>query len=131
VLRLPTYLFQCQVEKIRGGKILNNFGRRPIARRQMFDDFDREDRPANGGRMNEETIYSDLTKIFHEVFDDDTLVLRPQMTAADVKGWDSFKQVEILIAVQERFRLKLRSQEIDALTCVGDLVEVIERNYLS
>jgi acyl carrier protein len=78
--------------------------------------------------MNDDTIYSDLTEIFHEVFDNDALVLKPEMTAADVKGWDSFKQVEILIAVQERFGLKLRSREIDGLGCVGDLVEVIKRN---
>jgi acyl carrier protein len=79
-------------------------------------------------KMNDDTIYSELTSIFHEVFDDESLVLRPQMTAADVTGWDSFKQVEILIAVQERFGLKLRSREIDGLGCVGDLVEVIKRN---
>ena len=54
--------------------------------------------------------------------------MRPQLTAADVKGWDSFKQVEILIAVQERFGLKLSSREIDGLGCVGDLVAIIERN---
>ena len=78
--------------------------------------------------MNKEAIYSDLTQIFHEVFDNESLVLTPQMTAADVEGWDSFKQVEILIAVQERFGLKLRSSEIDALGCVGDLVDVIKRN---
>ena len=78
--------------------------------------------------MTDEAIYSGLTDIFHEVFDDDSLVLKPQMTAADVKGWDSFKQVEILIAVQERFGLKLKSREIDGLGCVGDLVDAIKRN---
>jgi acyl carrier protein len=78
--------------------------------------------------MSDDAIYSDLAEIFHEVFDNDALVLKPEMTAADVKGWDSFKQVEILIAVQERFGLKLRSREIDGLSCVGDLVDVIKRN---
>jgi acyl carrier protein len=78
--------------------------------------------------MSDDAIYSDLAEIFHEVFDNDALVLKSEMTAADVKGWDSFKQVEILIAVQERFGLKLRSREIDGLSCVGDLVDVIKRN---
>jgi len=77
--------------------------------------------------MNEDAIYAELTEIFHEVFDDESLVVKPQMTAADVKGWDSFKQVEILLAVQERFGLKLRSREIDGLGCVGDLVDIIKR----
>ena len=47
------------------------------------------------------------------------------------KDGNSFKQVEILIAVQERFGLKLRSREIDGLGCVGDLVDVIRRNQAS
>jgi acyl carrier protein len=83
---------------------------------------------SQGDAMNDDAIYSGLTDIFHEVFDDEGLVLKPQLTAKDVKGWDSFKQVEILIAVQERFGLKLRSREIDGLGCVGDLVDVIRRN---
>jgi acyl carrier protein len=86
---------------------------------------------ADGEKMSDDAIYSELTGIFHEVFDDDLLVLNPKMTAADVKGWDSFKQVEILMAVQERFGLKLRSREIDGLTCVGDLAEIIKEKQAS
>jgi acyl carrier protein len=78
--------------------------------------------------VSTEAIYESLTKIFRETFDDDDFELRPELKAADVKGWDSFKQVEILIAVQERFGFKLTSREIDGLGCVGDLVSVIERH---
>ncbi len=80
--------------------------------------------------MNTDPVLSALTEIFHEVFDDESLVLARQMTASDVKGWDSFKQVEILLAVQERFKLKLSSREIDGLGCVGDLVSLIERHRI-
>jgi acyl carrier protein len=75
-----------------------------------------------------DAIYSELTAIFHEVFDDETLQLRPELKAGDVDGWDSFKQVEILISVQERFGVKLSSREIDGLNCVGDLAELIRRH---
>jgi acyl carrier protein len=72
-------------------------------------------------------IYAELTSIFREVFDDDSLILQPQLTTADVKGWDSLKQIDILIAVQERFGLKVSSRDLDGLACVGDLVNVIQR----
>jgi acyl carrier protein len=72
-------------------------------------------------------IYRELTNIFREIFDDDSLILRPQLTAADIKDWDSLKQIDILIAVQERFRLKVSSRDLDGLACVGDLVDVIQR----
>jgi acyl carrier protein len=33
-------------------------------------------------------IYRELTNIFREIFDDDSLILRPQLTAANIKDWD-------------------------------------------
>ena len=41
-------------------------------------------------------IYGGLTEIFHDVFMRDDLVLTPELSAKDVKGWDSFKQIEII-----------------------------------
>jgi acyl carrier protein len=78
-----------------------------------------------------DAIYTELTRIFHEVFDDETIVLQPQLAAADLKAWDSFRHVEILIAIQDRFRLKFSSREIDELACVGDLVGIIRRKRAS
>ena len=75
--------------------------------------------------MSQAEIYSALTKIFEDVFFRDSMQLRPELTAKDVEGWDSFKQVEILLAVEERFGISLHSREIDALRCVGDIVQVI------
>ena len=72
--------------------------------------------------MNRADAYLALTEIFRHIFQDDTMVLRPGTTASDVAGWDSFKQVEILLAAQERFGFRLRSRDIDAVHCVGDLV---------
>jgi acyl carrier protein len=40
-------------------------------------------------------------------------------------GWDSFKQIEIVMATEERFAIKLHTRELDRLHNVGDLVAVI------
>lgn len=77
--------------------------------------------------MNTAQIYERLTEIFHDVFMRDDIVLTPALTAKDVDGWDSFKQIEIIICVEERFALKMNTREIDGLKCVGDLASVIER----
>ena len=71
-------------------------------------------------------IYEQLTEIFRDLFDDDTLVLRPETTAADVPGWDSFNHVNLIVAVEARFNIKFKTAEIEALRNVGHLVEVIE-----
>lgn len=75
--------------------------------------------------MTEQEIYKVLTEVFQEVFFRDDIELRPELTAADVDSWDSYKQVELLLLTEERLGFKFSSREIDNLTCVGDLVKVI------
>lgn len=72
-------------------------------------------------------IYADLTEIFNDVFMRDDMQLTPQLSAKDVAGWDSFKQIEIMVSVEERFGIKLNTREIDALRNVGDLADVIAK----
>ena len=76
--------------------------------------------------MTEPEIYDRLTEIFHDVFGDDTLVLTPGLTADDVPGWDSMRMITILVAVEERLGVKLRSREVNGLACVGDLAAIVE-----
>jgi acyl carrier protein len=75
--------------------------------------------------MPEAEIYASLTEIFHDVFLRDDLELRPELSAKDVPGWDSFKQIDIILAVEEKYRIKLNTRELDSLHNVGDLVRVI------
>ncbi len=75
--------------------------------------------------MSEAEIYAGLTEIFRETFGDPALALAPGMTAKDVAGWDSLRMVIIIMAVEERFGLTLRTSEMDALSCVGDFVALI------
>jgi acyl carrier protein len=74
---------------------------------------------------DEAKIYSELTEIFNDVFTKDDMQLTPSLSAKDVAGWDSFKQIEIIAAVEERFGIRLNTREIDALKSVGDLASVI------
>jgi acyl carrier protein len=74
---------------------------------------------------SESEIYTALTGVFHEVFLRDDIVLAPQMTAKDVEGWDSFKQIEILLAIEEKYGIKFRTKELDGLANVGDLAQTV------
>lgn len=77
--------------------------------------------------MERASIYEGLTEIFNDVFMADDMKLTPELSAKDVVGWDSFKQIEIMVAVEERFAIKLNTREIDSLRNVGDLADVIAR----
>jgi acyl carrier protein len=71
-------------------------------------------------------IYHDLTEIFADVFMRDDIELSPALTAKDVKGWDSFKQIELIMASEEKWGIKFNTRELDALQNVGDLAKMIE-----
>ena len=72
----------------------------------------------------EAEITAALTGIFAEVFGR-AIALSPALTAKDVPGWDSFKQIEIIMAAEERFALRFSTRELDSLQSVGDLIRVI------
>lgn len=67
-----------------------------------------------------------LTKIFHDVFDDDTIVLRPDLTAADVEGWDSLAHVRLLLTVERKMGIRFNAAEAGKLKNVGELLELID-----
>lgn len=73
----------------------------------------------------EAEITTALTEIFRDVFSRDDMELTPALSAKDVEGWDSFKQIEIIIATEERFGIKMTTRELDSLRNVGDLVRVV------
>lgn len=70
----------------------------------------------------EDPILTRLTPIFREVFDDDGLLLKPEMTASDVDGWDSLAHIRLILSVQKAFGIKFSAVEMSRLKNVGDLV---------
>jgi len=75
--------------------------------------------------MTEDQAYELLNRIFADVFGRGDIVLEPALTARDVVGWDSFRQVEIIMAIEEALGFRFTSREIDGLQNVGDLAKVM------
>ena len=47
--------------------------------------------------MNE--IYNRLNEVFREVFDDDSITVNAETTAADIEDWDSLTHIQLIAAV--------------------------------
>ena len=76
--------------------------------------------------MQQHDIYSQLTTIFHDLFDDDTIVLTPQLTASDIPDWDSFNHINLIVAVESKFKIKFQTAELESMHTVGHLVDLIQ-----
>ena len=76
--------------------------------------------------MKATVILDQLTTIFRQIFNDDSIILTPETTSNDVAEWDSFNHINIIVAVEEHFGIKFRTAETEELKTVGHLVELIE-----
>lgn len=74
--------------------------------------------------MTEDEVYSFLKETFLEVFKRD-IRPTPEMSAKDVPGWDSFAQISIIVATEDRFDITFTTPELDGLKNVGDYVRTV------
>ena len=66
-----------------------------------------------------------LNEIFREVFDDDDIRISPEMTANDVDGWDSLSHVNLIVAIESKFKITFTQKELLTFKNVGDLLNSI------
>ena len=76
--------------------------------------------------MQPQDIYAQLTTIFREVFDDDSLQLTPELTSASVPEWDSFNHINLIVAVETQFCIKFQTAELESMASVGHLAQIIQ-----
>jgi len=78
-----------------------------------------------GTNLSADECQKTLQEIFRDFFDDDSLTLRPEMTAHDVEGWDSLANIRLLLTIERKFQIKFSASEVGGLHNVGDLVKLV------
>ncbi|WP_431859172.1 acyl carrier protein [Azospirillum sp.] len=63
--------------------------------------------------------------IFRSVFRDDTLVVHCDLTAKDVKGWDSFNHINLIVAIEDAYGVTFRTDEMAGAATVGNLIDIL------
>ena len=76
--------------------------------------------------MGSTDVYGQLPAIFREVFDDDSIILTPQTTAADIRDWDSAAHVNLIVAIATRLKIRFKTFELESLHNVGHLADLIQ-----
>lgn len=68
---------------------------------------------------------SRLTEIFHEIFEDESIVLRNDMTAQDIEEWDSLTHIRLCLSIEKEFGMLLNASEVGNLANVGQMIEML------
>ncbi len=77
--------------------------------------------------QNQPQILEKLTPVFRDILDNDALILSPEMTAANVEGWDSLAHIRIMIAVEDVFKMRFTGGEVAGLQNIKGLIALIAR----
>ena len=79
--------------------------------------------------MKHDEILEQVSRIVAETLDIDDLRLDPTMSAADIPGWDSLTNVQIMVAVERAFGVRFRTGDIAGMANVGELVARVEAKF--
>jgi acyl carrier protein len=71
----------------------------------------------------------DLQLIFNTLFQTPPEI-HEETDASISEEWDSFMQVQIVLAVEEKYSIRFQLEEIEALKNIGEFIKLIEK-YVS
>ena len=76
--------------------------------------------------MERTDLIDRINAIFREVFDDDGLVVTPEMTANDIGEWDSLSHIRLIVAHEIKFGVKFNTIELNGLKNVGNFIDLLK-----
>ena len=74
---------------------------------------------------NVDEILKELNNIFIQVFKNEKLNINYHSKAEDIKEWDSFSNIELILNIENKFDIHFDLKELISLDNVGKLAEYI------
>ncbi|MBO8450203.1 MAG: acyl carrier protein [Spirochaetes bacterium] len=72
--------------------------------------------------MDNAEILQKLEAIFRDVLDNEEICLTEDTTADDIEEWDSLSHIQLIVAIEKGFGIKLSAREVRELADVGEMV---------
>ena len=76
--------------------------------------------------MNKDQILNEINNIFKDVLDNDQVTVNPKTTSDDIDEWDSLTHIQLIVAIEKKFKLKFSSIEISNWKDVREMIISIE-----
>jgi acyl carrier protein len=77
--------------------------------------------------MSREGLVGEVQEVFRDVFDEPNLEINRDSNADTVPEWDSMAHLNLLTAIQQKFKVKFTLADMQHLRNVGDLLDLLER----
>lgn len=76
--------------------------------------------------MEKLEILKEMQDIFIDVLDNEDIVLTEDTSADDIEEWDSLSHIQLIVGIENHFKIKLTSKEIMECANVGDMADCIK-----
>jgi acyl carrier protein len=72
-------------------------------------------------------LLEELQVVFRDIFDQPDLVITRKSNASTVDDWDSLTHVNLVTAIENRYKVKFALGELQDLKDVGDMSDLLSR----
>jgi len=68
-----------------------------------------------------------IIEIFHDILDLDEGCVTQDSTPEDIDNWDSMSNINIIVALEEEFRIKFKLEDIQDAQTVNDFINLVNK----
>jgi acyl carrier protein len=72
-------------------------------------------------------LLPEIQDIFRDIFDDESLVITRESNASTVQDWDSLAHVNLVSAIERKYKIRFGLGELQELKNVGDMIDLVEK----
>jgi acyl carrier protein len=75
--------------------------------------------------MTREVLFEKLQEIFRDIFDDETIIIQDSTNSTDIDHWDSLNHINLIMTIENEFKVKFNFEELAQFKNVGVLADVL------
>jgi acyl carrier protein len=75
----------------------------------------------------DDALLSDITDILRDLFEDDDLVITPEYSRQNNEHWDSMNHLNIIFALESKYRIKFGVVDIEEIQNVADIIRLVKK----
>lgn len=75
--------------------------------------------------MERNDILQKVNEVFVDNLDNESIVLTENTTVDDIEEWDSLTHVQLVVAVEKKFKIRFIAKEIQSWKNVGEMINSI------
>lgn len=73
-----------------------------------------------------DNLLEELQPIFRDILDQPNLIITRESNASTVEDWDSLAHVNLVTAIEKRYKIRFALGELQDLKNVGDMIDLMK-----